>query len=275
MSDWASFDSPRYNAIGTIEYFNSRGTFIRSGSTIHTKGSYAQLTPATPFDASFIRVSVSQADVVSQALVDIAIGPRDQETVILSNLMADATTASLKSYSYPFPISIPKNTRIAARVQSSSTSASYGVVGQIRSGGFADRSPAAAVKTYGATTASSAGTSLDPGGTANVKGAWTQLTATTTAPLTQIRVGFCGQTNDIRTDADWLVDVGIGAAGSEQVIIPNIPLFCIGSGDVLSPLLAGPFTFPIPRGSRIAVRAQCSITDATDRLIDVAIYGIS
>jgi len=42
----------------------------------------------------------------------------------------------------------------------------------------------------------------------------------------------------------------------------------------MQPPVLGPFPVAIPSGSRIAARAQCNISDATDRLFDVAVYGV-
>lgn len=276
MGDWASHDTTRYSAIGTIEYANSRGTTIRTGSPAHNKGGYALLTPSTPFDADLIGIHIGAGDTICKTLVDIALAPQGgTETVIFHNLMADIATASYRSYSYLFPTPIPARSKISARIQSNSSVSSFNVAGFIAGSGFADNPHLGTVKTYGIITATSSGTEVDPGATANVKGSWTPIATSTTSPIKQLWIVFSGQANDLRTSCAWLVDIAIGASGNEQIIIPNIPVDVADTGDIINPRVTGPFNYSIPTGSRISVRSQCTITEATDRLFEVAIYGVS
>jgi hypothetical protein len=88
-----------------------------------------------------------------------------------------------------------------------------------------------------------------------------------------------------------LVDIGIGAAGSEQVILPNLRFQAsIMTGGVVTPYTPGSATltglstlFPrwippimcdIPAGVRLAVRQQSSTTNTNDRTSAYAIYGL-
>jgi hypothetical protein len=41
-----------------------------------------------------------------------------------------------------------------------------------------------------------------------------------------------------------------------------------------TPATFGPLSVQIPANTRLSARCQCSITDATDRLIEVALYGL-
>jgi len=50
-------------------------------------------------------------------------------------------------------------------------------------------------------------------------------------------------------------------------------LFSSSAVDFTVPMTVGYFQRKIPAGTRIAARAQCSGTDATDRLFDVLLYG--
>lgn len=85
---------------------------------------------------------------------------------------------------------------------------------------------------------------------AHTKGAWTQMIASTAANadvlIFQVACAVAS------TDTATLVDIGIGASGSEVVIIPNL---AVGGADqnglwfVILPI-------KIPSGSRLAVRSQ-------------------
>ncbi len=68
------------------------------------------------------------------------------------------------------------------------------------------------------------------------------------------------------------MDVGIGAGGSEVVLIPNINLSAHVTDDLIRPTHLG-FPCDIPKGTRIAVTGQCSGADATDRLFGIVLYG--
>jgi hypothetical protein len=70
------------------------------------------------------------------------------------------------------------------------------------------------------------------------------------------------------------MDVAIGASGSEKIILPNLFMTTHTTSDEIAPSVFGPYSVYIPSGTRLAVRAQCSITDATDRTFDAMIYGI-
>ena len=74
--------------------------------------------------------------------------------------------------------------------------------------------------------------------------------------------------------AGFLVDVAIGGAGSEQIIIPNRPLVSSALNGEFTPHVLGPFPVTIPTGSRIAVRGQSTTNDASDRCFDVVVYGV-
>ena len=109
------------------------------------------------------------------------------------------------------------------------------------------------------------GQPLATGGTAvtpvvGSKGNW----AVVFAALDNDTFGLIVQVQNSRTSAanrTYVVDVGIGGAGSEQVIIPDV----IGSNAVPNNGIGGGglwYYFPIfiPAGTRIAVRAQGNVT---------------
>jgi hypothetical protein len=64
---------------------------------------------------------------------------------------------------------------------------------------------------------------------------------------------------------DWLVDIATGDAGSETNVIENM----LWSANGVVDQVGSPFVI-IPgrdfRSERIAIRSQCNITDATDRV---------
>jgi hypothetical protein len=88
--------------------------------------------------------------------------------------------------------------------------------------------------------------------TVNTKGAWVQCFAATAVDS----AGLVMQPDDVQvsaTNTSTLMDIGVGAPGSEQVVVPNINIGGWGHGAMFqAPLF-------IPAGSRVAVRIQSVI----------------
>lgn len=250
---------------------NSRGTAVVPGGTVHTKGSWVQLIASTSFAADGIVVKAAIVLVaVGQHLTDIGIGAAASEQVLLPDLFSQWATLPSPAL-YVLPIRIPAGTRISARTQSNATTSQIVVSGQIFQGGW-DMPRLGRLTAYGVNTADTGGTQVDPGGTIHTKGSWSELVASTAHRTRHLSIAFGGQNNLVRTTANQLLDVGIGAGGSEVVLIPNIFVYQNLSTDSFHPLVTQ-YPCDIPAGTRIAVRAQSSITDATDRLFDVMAWG--
>lgn len=260
--------------MGTVEQAqNSRGTGIAPGGVANTKGNYGELISSTPFDAHGVLIHLEgPMDVSSRALADISIGPLGSEQIILTNLHVDATNRNVAA-SFHFPIGIPEKTRISARVQHNGTAAHVRLAGHLYSSGFADFSPLSKVVTYGADTTDSGGATIDPGAVAGTKGAWTGVATNTTSHISQLLMAIGSGANGTRSNTSWLVDVGIGPAGQETLLEENIPL--VFNGGYIQPKIIGPKPVSIPNGTRVSIRASCTNTDATDRLFDIVLYGVS
>lgn len=128
---------------------------------------------------------------------------------------------------------------------------------------------------------------VDPGGTANTKGSWTEISKTAGNGPNNVlngdsldhaysHFGFVlgdDFSNTAQTDHDRLWDVGTGASGSEVAFISNYyQSFTNEEGSNSS----HPLMFPWDKaaGTRVAARMQASITDATDRLGSIYLYGV-
>ena len=100
--------------------------------------------------------------------------------------------------------------------------------------------------------------SVSPSATANTKGAWVELFAATSAPADIIQINANG-TSLSGSAGGALADIGIGAASSEVVVVPNVS---IGNRINSSAL---PLFLPvsIPQGSRVAIRWQSNRASAS------------
>lgn len=277
MGEWAVVDGQRLESVGAVTA-SSLLTGVTASASPNVKGSYSELIAVTAFEAHGIIITIQwnlATGGTFDALVDLAIGAGGSEQVICANLAHSTNNNHINQSHYYFPITIPAGSRLAARVQGSAGSIVVQVGAMLLTGGFGFEGPMGIMTTYGAATGDSGGVSVDAGGTINTKGAYAQIVAATTFPIRALIVHFGNQVNTTRATTYWLVDLAIGAAASEQVIIPNWPVTGNANVDILeaqNTLLIPVF---IPAGTRLAARSQCAINDATDRLLDVIVYGVS
>lgn len=275
MLDFANFD-----VIQTIEDVgtntsNSEGTDIAASATANSKPTtYTQLIASTAHHATGIMIT--GGDVTSAAtdyLVDIAIGGSGLEEIIFEDLLFCSGTGSVTiNDPYYFPVPIPASTRISARMQSTTGSETLALQAHL----FSGYSPifSRSVITMGASTTDSGGTSIDSGATANAEGGFTEIVSSTAEQFKGLVVAIGNQTNSARTSYEWLMDIAIGSASNEEIIVPNLHIWANSVVDCVMPRI---FHIPIqiPKGVRLSVQTQCSGTNATDRLLDVILYGIT
>lgn len=273
MADWAFFDSSRFATRGTAA-ITGGGTIV-SPTTLNTKGSWTQLVNYVPFDADVVTVDAMRLANVAgfdYALMDVGVGTFGSEQVIFSNFPVTNSEAEVRAYHYRMPVPMRAGEVICARLQSVSARHIISVGFRFESHGFAHPAPGGGrIKTYGPVTTTSELT-IVPSGAANVKGAWTQITASTTADIGQITIVAGDEDSSGLATAWYAVDVGIGPAGQEKIIIPDMILTSNAGSSALNPYMIGPIPVSIPAASRIAMRLQCT---TTSRDIGFAIIGIS
>jgi hypothetical protein len=123
-------------------------------------------------------------------------------------------------------------------------------------GGFGDARGLANSVSIGASYAAynPIGTVLTPGGTAGTKGAWAQIGSATTSDaallVVKLSVGFVTSSAKVAT-----FDIGIGASGSQVVLINNVVLS--GYGSYSADLKVLPIPLQLPSGT--AIWARCSV----------------
>jgi hypothetical protein len=264
--DWSAPRNTVYETNGA-QLASSIGTSITTG-TFNTKGAYVQLTASLARDCEHFWVMCHPPNL--PVLFDVAIGAAASEVVIIGNILAKRR--SVMSWWYYFPISVAAGSRVAIRAQSTGSAAAPRFELICGAQGFGGEIPYQVIETLGAGTADTSGVTVDPGGVAHTKGAYSQLVASTARDYRALQVTIMQEnltTNNVRS----LVDIAVGAAASEQIIISNL-YFC---QETLYDYGFGLYTFPvdIQAGTRIAVRSQSDDTNATDRTLDVILHGIS
>lgn len=247
----------------------------------NTKGSWAQITGSLAQEITGMFIWVTTATHLSANnngwLLDIGTGAAASETVVIPNVLAGAKeVGSLVAYPLLgyFPIRIPSGTRLAARLQANSATPSPST-GEFRFqftyepmlGAYPSDRP---LIDLGANTSTSRGIDLAALGATNTKGSWTQVVAFCPSPLQGLIVCVQGGT-DTSFTAGWAVlDVGVGAGGSESVILGDLPMR-FNSNEAVGMLWPGFWPCSIKAADRIAVRYACSTT-AND--LDVNLIGV-
>lgn len=121
--------------------------------------------------------------------------------------------------------------------------------------------------TYQVNTGTSGGLVLTAPGSLNTKGAWAQLVASTAADLAALAIGFQGATVATNANGGLLIDIGIGGAGSEAVLISDIYLD-VSSNEGLAPRSPVVYGVEVPAGSRLSARyARSSANNAVDLVL--------
>ncbi len=103
----------------------------------------------------------------------------------------------------------------------------------------------------GFTPASTGTTQILASASANTKGGYTQIVASTAADTVFMQIDIIGFHNVGKFGA---LDLAIGAAGSEQIIVSNLMLAATQAGVANTTYL---FPIQIPAGTAISARCQC------------------
>jgi hypothetical protein len=255
------------------------GTLLTGNASANAEGAYVQFVASSPFACNQVQVRAENGGGTAgrQFAFDLATGAGGAETVIVPNMLTDSNgnTSHTSQGLWNLPLAIPASTRIAMRVQVNSTTSntlrcSLSLIAAGETPG-----PTSYVN-YGYDATDSGGTSVDPGATPDTKGAYSQITASTSAIAQVLCLNVTSRANTAGASAFWAVDIATGAGGAETVLIPDLR-FEYGQPGVADPtgmqLRTRTFLTYIAASTRLAVRASCDISDATDRLIDVAILA--
>lgn len=265
------YGTPAFVSIGAV-LGSTSAAVMTSGGTINTKGAWAQIIASTAEEYSSFWVSGSPPSEFydgGAGLVDIGIGGAGSEVVLVGNIWMPSVTG----LGLNVPLNIPSGSRLACRWQTDdAASRSYSVALIGRKRHEWDDSGWERCVDWGAQTAdTSALTLTDPGAT-HTKGAWTQLVAAAEFHIKQLKVmcgdpGYNGSANPSN-----FVDIGIGAAGSEDVIIPNLYTGKPGFAHTGIPGYAD-FPVDIARGTRVAARQQSGQGSVDGRRVDVHVLA--
>lgn len=257
MALWPSASAGRSQSISTVPASTTVVTVVTGSATAHTKGAWAQLIASTNFRASGLLLWTFQtrsAATDTSVLVDIALGASGSERIVVADWYRGHQEPS-SSWTF-IPLAIPESSRIAVRLQSAVSSKTMSVGGLIIAGSSFNSGPGCArATTYGVNSATSNTVSLTDIGSAHTKASWTEIVLATTNPIRQlIVVPGCIPATTVINQSDTLIDIGVGASGSEAVLVGDIPCSYTANESVTCPTIPIPVT--IPAGTRLSARFQ-------------------
>lgn len=262
--------APLYDVSG-MESLGSPVTLTTGIS--HTKGSYVEVVASTSREYQALIIDLMRPSDADVYFVDIAFGAAASEVVKIANLFAGIGTSAFRSGSKLFiPLNVPSGTRVAARAQGrqATNSINCEIMGM-----WGTMDSFSTITTLGANTGNTTGISVDPGASANTKGSWVEVDASLAVEPYWVGLTTSWDQNTSRSNCRWAVDLGTGAAAAETAVWGDMSFFSHTSTDAVYPMTVGMHPLHINSGTRLSMRAECDITDATDRLLEFAVHVAS
>ena len=250
---------------------------VTSGAGVGTKNTtYTELISSTANAYKRLTVRMATNDSKEHLKMYLATGAASSESDFLEfTYWAGASTGTEggTNYTFDIPCDIASGQRLS--VTSSASRASVPVSISVALSDDDAAGSSSQRETIGMTGTGSGfrGTDVDPGGTADTKPTgWTELSSSTSHDYDILLVSVGMSDNNALVGASWLIDIGTGVASSEVALLEDIYHTSDSNenGHQYYVIRA-----PISSGTRVAARCQSSITDATDRIIDVSVTGIN
>lgn len=259
---------------GCQAFGEAAGTTAGSSTGTALASTYTQIIAATEYDwQGFLCTILQNAASPGEQNITLGIGSSSNEWDLISGLLMHPAGGDIKStfiQAY-LPLHVPAGSRIAGK-KSNNTGTIVASLQGVAMGGL-PLYGCQFTTTYGAT--GNTGQSVNAGGSANTKGSYTQITASTSFHHKFLMLCINAAGNTTLSDAQFLIDIGVGGAGSETVLFGDMLCQESANHDTFNPNWFGPFPCDIPAGSRLAVRCQASTTDASDRVFGATLIGFS
>lgn len=231
---------------------------ITASATTHTKGAWTELIASTAAPVSVVALFLTGLAASGQstgALLDIGVGGAGSETVVVP----DIAIGGANNLSVTMPVFIPAGSRIAARMQAEISSDTVSAIPTTYRSSLT-RQGAQVLQTYGSISGTSLATAMtSPAGT------YVEITAATDRPLAGVVMVPSVTTNNTPSSSPTFT-VALGPSGSEVDFGTIVGLYSASENIqyATSDKSSGIIPYPIPEGSRLAVKA----TSAT------ASYGV-
>ena len=276
MADWGSPPSETYTT-----YAGYGGYTVTPSATAHQLGSWSNVGYiAAPVQGFWFQSGdwTLNNTTPRTAMFDIGIGDPGNEKVIVSNVVACASTSTTANRAhqqqYYFPLNLPAG-QVNVRARSS-----YASTGGIRVGFTLTTTTSglpggALVDTYGAVTASTTGTQVTAGSGAAF-GSWTTI-ATSTNRIRSLLISVSnGNAAYSGTSMNTALDIGIGPnSGDVTPIIRTSQIATQATTGIPSPSVLGPYCVDLPSGSNLYARiAKDAAHSGANSNVYLVMYGV-
>jgi hypothetical protein len=246
---------------GTVTSTSIGGTTITTPATANTNSAWVSLGITTQ-NSSLLEIDAWTVDASYNynTQINIGVGTSGSQSTIVSQVFI-GTVSSPQQTQLTLPIEVAAGTNLWAQAQTDIASAETIYV-QVRCHGGGFVPGFAGAETIGIYTAQ---TIITAGSSANTMGSWTQISPNQgTGGILHPWHGFYILGGVGTAGVDYLFNIGIGASGSQQIIIPNVSMTAI--------YMIGPYySYELPAGTNIWAQCQCST--ASDQ-ISIALMGV-
>ena len=243
------------------------GVSVSPSGTAWANSNWVQIIPSTANAIVVVGLVVGAGPSVEFEF-DIGKGPSGSETVVATiSGNTESAASSPRWLMLPIPVdNIPASTRVAVRVRKAGTGTTAYAVKLIYYNKPISGSIGVTVNPSLVAPSAAAGVSVTPSGTAWANSAWTQIIAST-----EDAIALGGITINPAVAAEYEIDVGTGAPGSE-ITVTTIRGRSATAGSpqtiILKPLLDN-----IASGERVSVRLRKAGTNTTAWTVKLIYYN--
>lgn len=252
--------SARYETLGAG---TGTGTVVTAGT--NTKGTTVSIgTTAFQYDGFFLLLGGLSG--AGRYRFDVIINTGGSDTVLVADYFFDAL-ATYPNSSPILPISVPTGAtlKVASQCSTGTPTVAVTILGLQGNERMA--------RGFSRAVSCTDWTNTDPTNSVTLNGttqtAWAAIGASTPARVAGLYLALDGR-GGATTTTNLLIDIGIGGAGSEIVLIPSI---LMRRASAIPNFSDGPFPCDIPAGTRLSFRATASA--ASTNVISMAALGLA
>jgi hypothetical protein len=247
-----------------------------NATTLNVPGAWTSIG-TTVQDAVFVEFELgtyNNATPLLATMVSIALGATGSAANTIAQLYIPGANGQQSACQHIFcPLVIPGGTQIWAALQGSNTSSVADISMRLLDGAVTQMEGCGGIDIIGFNSATTLSTNCVPGG-AELKGAWSQLIASSARDYQGFFFAVDYQNIQTPTQTSYYIDIGLGAAASENTVISNWYTSSGGFSGVAGFFPPASIYYPIqiPAGTRIAARVQAH--SGTLSNVGVVLHGV-
>lgn len=240
----------------------SRGITLTANAAANTvQSTFTTLVAATAYEYGMLHITVARGTVVGWGMIELAIGAAASEKVIFTGLQFLVTAGVVgHPVQIAVPLYVPQGVRLSARISyanANSFTADITVIGQALN----PRMPPPfhhcfAIGPTGTGATAARGTeATGSNATQNIFGTQVVLSASTPDDIACFFLSTTRGTTTAGTAiVDRVIELLVGAAAAERLLIPHLIQTLETTGESVHPQIFGPFYVSVPAGSRLSGR---------------------